>query len=65
MKSCFQRLDYPEDLINTNMKKQIFYWKFCKSTNKNKGVPFVLTCHPLFKEVNCIIRKHLHPLYMN
>lgn len=56
---------YPEAVISTEMKKMIFNGNSGESSNKNKGVPFVLTYHPLFKEVNCIIRKHLHLLYMN
>ena len=30
-----------------------------------KGVPFMLTYHPLLKKSNYIIRKHIHLLYMN
>ena len=52
MKSWFQRWGYTEDVINTEMKKVIFNGNFGKSSNKNKGVPFVLTYHPLLKKVN-------------
>ena len=65
MKSWFQRRGYPEDVINTEMKKVIFNGNSGKSSNKSKGVPFVLTYHPLLKKVNYIIRKHSHLLYMN
>ena len=65
MKSWFQRRGYPEDIINTEMKKVVFSGNFGKSSNRNKGVPFVLTYHPLLKKVNCIIRKHINLLYMN
>ena len=65
MKSWFQRRGYPEDVINTEMKKVIFNGNSGKSSNKSKGVPFVLTYHPLLKKVNYIIRKHNHLLYMN
>ena len=65
MKSRFQRRCYPEDVINSEMKKVVFAENFSKSSNKNKGAPFVLTYHPLLKKVNCIIRKHIHLLYMN
>ena len=54
-----------EDIINFEMKKMIFTGNIGKSSNKNKGVPFVLTYHPLLKKVNCIIRKHINLLYMN
>ena len=60
MKSWFQRRGYPEDVINTEMKKVIFNGNSGKSSNKSKGVPFVLTYHPLLKKVNYIIRKHSH-----
>ena len=57
MKSWSQRRGYPEDVVNTEMKKVIFNGNFGKSSNKNKGVPFVLTYHPLLKKVNYIIKK--------
>ena len=62
MKSWFQRRGYPKDVINTEMKKVIFNRDSGKSSNKSKGVPFVLTYHPLLKKVNYIIRKHSHLL---
>ena len=65
MRSWFQRRDYPEDVINTEMKKVVFNGNFGKSSNKIKGGLFVLTYHPLLKKVNYIIRKHIHLLYMN
>ena len=65
MKSWFQRRGYPEDVINSEMKKVVFTRNFGKSNNKNKGVPFVLTYHPLLKKVNCIMRKLIHLLFMN
>ena len=65
MKSWFQRRGYPENVINTEMKKVIFNRNSGKSSNKSKGVPFVLTYHPLLKKVNYIIRKYSHLLYMN
>ena len=37
------RWGYPEDVINTGMKKVVFTGHFGKSSCKNKGVPFVLT----------------------
>ena len=43
----------------------VFRGNFGKSSNENKSVPFVLTYHPLLKKANCIIRKHIHLLYIN
>ena len=65
MKSWFQRQVYMEDVIKTEMKKVIFKGNFDKSSNKNKGVPFLLTYHPLLKKLNYIIKKQIHLLYMN
>ena len=65
MKSWFQKRGYPEDVINTEMKKVIFNGNPGKSSNKSKGVQFMLTYHPLLKKGNNIIRKHIHLLYMN
>ena len=56
---------YPEAVINTEMKKMIFNGNSGESSNKNKGVPFVLTYHLLLKMVNYIIRNHIHLLYIN
>ena len=56
---------YPEAVINTEMKKMIFNGNSGESSNKNKGVPFVLTYHVLLKMVNFIIRNHIHLLYIN
>ena len=47
------------------MKKVIFNGNSGKSSNKSKGVQFMLTYHPLLKKGNNIIRKHIHLLYMN
>ena len=51
MKSWFQRWGYPEDVINSELKKVVFTVNFGKSSNKNKGVPFVLTYHPYLKRL--------------
>ena len=48
MKSWFHRWSYPKDVINTKIKKRNF-GNFGKSSNKNKGVPFLLTSHSLLK----------------
>ena len=65
MQLWIQRQGYPEDVINTEMRKMIFNGNSGKSSNKSKGVPFVLTYHPLLKKVDYIIRKHIHLFYVN
>ena len=62
MKSWFQRRGYPEHVFSIEMKKVIFSGNSGKSSNKSKGMPFVLAYHPLLKKVNYIIRKHSHLL---
>ena len=57
MKSWFQRQGYPEDVINSEFKKVVFTWNFGKSSNKNKGVLFVLTYHPLLKRLIVSLEK--------
>ena len=52
-------------VVNSEIKKLVFTINYDKSSNKNTGVPFVLTYHSLLKKVNCIIRKHIDLLYMN
>ena len=52
-------------LLTLKRKRWRFNGNFGKSSNKNEGVPFVLTYHPLDKKVNYFIRKHIHLLYMN
>ena len=51
--------------LTLKWKNWFYHGNFSKSSNKNKGVPFVLTYHPLLKAVNYIITKHIHLLYMN
>lgn len=52
MKSQIHRWGYPEYVINTGMKKVFFTVNFGKSSDKDEGVPFVLTYHKLLKKIN-------------
>ena len=65
MKSWFLKRGYPNNVIEKEMKKV----KFSKisSTRKDnaKGVPLVVTYHPGLKNINQIINKNLHLLYMD
>ena len=67
MKSWFLDRGYPEDLIESEMKKVKF-----ASKNRNtkrgkslKAVPFVMTYHPKLKSMNKVILKYLDLLYMD
>ena len=54
MKSQIDRWGYPEYVINTGMKKVFFTVNFGRSSDKNEGVPFLLTYYELLKKINFI-----------
>ena len=60
MKSWFQRQGYPEDVINTEIKKVIFNGNSSKSSNKRKSVSFLLTYHPLLHYLSQNFTSALH-----
>ena len=66
MKSWFQSRAYPSDLVRIEMNNVTFSgnWDKNKTKKKSKGVPLVLTFHPLLKDVGNIIHKNLYLLYM-
>ena len=53
MKSWFQARGHPSGLILKEMNKVKFsgHWDKNKAKKKSKGVPLVITFHPLLKEV--------------
>ena len=65
MKSWFLKRGYPNNVIEKEMKKV----KFSKISSTRKGnakvVPLVVTYHPGLKNINQIINKDLHLLYMD
>ena len=65
MKSWFQARGYPSGLIQKEMNKVKFsgHWDKNKAKKKSKGVPLVITFHPLLKDVGSIIYKNLYLLY--
>ena len=68
MKSWFSKSEYPEDLINSEMSKVMFSNLRLKSNDKNhnrKGIPLVVTYHPLLKSLSAIIDKNLSILHMD
>ena len=65
MKEWFMKRGYPELLIEREMKKVRFSKENQKSKNVKKGVPFVVTYHPLLKKLATIIHRNLYLLYMN
>ena len=65
MKQWFAKRDYPQDLINSEMNKVKFPYVENKYNNKEKGIPFVVTFHPLLKSLGSILNKNYHLLQMN
>ena len=68
MKSWFRKREYPESLIRSEMKKVTFSNVRPKSNDRKhnmKGIPLVVTYHPLLKSLSGIIDKNLTILYMN
>ena len=63
MKSWFQKRAYPEKVIDKELGKISFSYKGSKNSRKNKGIPFVVTYHPLLQELSNIITKNLNWLY--
>ena len=65
MKSWFLKRGYPERLIDKEMKKVKFnHSHFIGKHNSKKGIPLVVTYHPLLKSLSKIISKNcLHLLY--
>ena len=56
---------YPESVIDKEMKKVRFSEQGQKSKKVEKGVPFVVTYHPLLSKLSSIIHRDLYLLYMN
>ena len=67
MKSWFQAKGYPSDLVQKEMNKVKFSgdWDKNKTKKKSKGVPLVITFHPLINDFGNIIHKNLYLLYMD
>ena len=67
MRQWFAKRDYPQDVIDSEMNKVKF--SFIDSNNRNrtnrKGIPFVVTFHPLLKCLGNILHKNFYLLQMN
>ena len=60
MRSWFVKREYPEKLIDSEIKKVKFNIRETNRKNKSKnGVPFVVTYHPLLNSLYSTIRKSL------
>ena len=66
MKSWFLKRGYPVALIQNEMDKVKFKrQRIQRREGITKGVPLVITYHPLLKGVGNILRKHLYILYLD
>ena len=65
MKEWFIKKGYPESVNEQEMKNVCFSEQGQKSKKVEKGVPFVVTYHPLLNKLSSVIHRNLHLLYMN
>ena len=67
MKSWLQARGYPSHLVQKEMNKVKFSgnWDKNKTKKKSKGVPLVITFHPLLKDFGHLIHKNMYLLYMD
>ena len=65
MKIWFQKRGYTENIIENKMKKVKF--PSCNKAQRkySKGIAFVLTYHPLLKQLEGILRRNMYLLNMN
>ena len=63
MREWFIKRDYPESVIDKEMKKVRFSEQGQKSKKVEKGVPFVVTYHPLLSKLSSIIHRNLYLLH--
>ena len=66
MKLQFFKREYPEKLVSAEMDKDKFSNIKRKSNSKTqKGIPLVVTYHPLLKSLNNIVNINIYLLYMD
>ena len=66
LKSWFLKREYPEKLISAEMGKDKFSNSERKSNSKNqKGIPLVVTYHPLVKSLSGIVNNNIYLLHMD
>ena len=66
MKSWFLKREYPERLISAEMDKVKFSNIERKSNSKTqKGIPLVVTYHPLLKSLSSILKNNIYLLHVD
>ena len=64
MKSWFEKRGYPQNMINREIGR-VKIGKNKQNRNKSaKGLPFVVTYHPLLKSLGKILHDNIHLLYI-
>ena len=65
MKGWLIKRGYPEVVIEKELKKVHFSKQGQKSDKVEKGLPFIVTFHPLINKLATIKLRNLYQLYMN
>ena len=65
MNEWFLKSGYLESAIEKEIKNLRFSKQGQNSKKVEKGVSFVVTCHPLLNKLSSIIHRNLHVLYVN
>ena len=66
MKSWFLKREYPERLVAAEMGKVKFSNIERRSNSKTqKGIPLVVTYHPLLKSLSSIVNNNIYLLHMD
>ena len=60
MKSLFLKREYPEKLIENEMRKVMFCKEGIKNGKGVKGISFVVTYHPQLKNLGRIINQKIY-----
>ena len=65
MRSLFLKKKYPEKLIDNEIKKLKFFSAYRQNRERGKGVPFVVTYHPILNSLNKIIPENMYLFNIN
>ena len=65
MKSWFLKREYPEKLIEKEMRKVKFFKEGIKKAKGVKGIPFAVTYHPQLKNLRRLINQNSYLLNVN
>ena len=60
MRSWFRKKSYHNKILEEELVKLRFYNQKKKSSKKSKGIPFVVTYHPILQALNDIIKRNLN-----